>query len=513
MSWLASTPEQLPLQRYVATLRRQARIIVLAVLLGAAAAAAYVLLSPTRYSASSSILITPVPVEDAALGGISVLHDSSDPASTVETAASLVTTTEVADGVRRVLRSNQSPQELLGDVQANPVANSNVVAVTADASTPAQARRLVRAFVDTFAAQRTAAFDRQLSQLIATTQVLLAREAGDPTQSAALSSQLLQLQTLRGGADPEFQTLGNGPVQATQSSPKRSLAIVVGGFAGLFLGLSGAFGLELLDPRLRRIEQLRQLFRLPVLAQIPRDRRRFRKRRDVPLTPESLSPATLEAYRTLRATVNAKQGEPRIVVVTGTMAGDGKSTTALNLAASLASIGSRVILVEGDLQRPSLARALGVTPTVGLASVLEGESSLDAALMSINRSGYQLKALLSDRVFAEGMTDAFFLPGAARLAGEFRELADYTVIDSPPGVLIDSLHLAQLADDVILVARVGWTNLSQLREFGDRLSQHEIEPLGITVIGVSQRRGDYYYRPPPSRRQRMSLHRHNSASR
>src|ERR1700733_1014281 len=183
MAWLASTPEQLPLQRYVATLRRRARIIVLAVLLGAGAAAAYVLLHPARYSASSSILITPVPVEDVALAGISVLHDSSDPASAVETAASLVTTTEVADGVRRVLRSHQSPQELLGDVQANPVANSNVVVVTADASKPAQARRLVRAFVATFAAQRTAAFDRQLSQLIATTQVLLAREAGDPTQS------------------------------------------------------------------------------------------------------------------------------------------------------------------------------------------------------------------------------------------------------------------------------------------------------------------------------------------
>ena len=488
-----------------------------AVLLGAAAAAAYVLLNPAHYSASSSILITPIPVEDVALGSISVLHDSSDPARAVETAASLVTTAEVADGVRSALGSKQSPQELLQDVQANPVAGSNVVVVTADAATPAQARSLARAFVNTFAAQRTAAFDRQLSQLITTTRYLLAHAAGDPSQSAALSSQVSQLETLQGGADPEFQTLGDGPLHATQSSPRLSLAIVVGGFAGLFLGLSGAFGVELLDPRLRRIEQLRELFRLPVLAQIPRNRVRFRKRRGVPLTPETLSPATLEAYRTLRATITAKHGVgshgPRIVVVIGSTAGDGKSTTALNLAASLATMGNRVILVEGDLRRPSLARALGITPTVGVASVLQGESPLAAALVDIRRDGYRFKALLSDRAFAEGMTDAFFAADAGRLVGQLRGLADYTVIDSPAGVVSDTLPLTQLADEVILVARLGWTDLSQLRAFGDLLSQHEIEPLGIAVVGVTTGGGDHYYRYPPARRHRMRLHRHSSASR
>ena len=192
-----------------------------------------------------------------------------------------------------------------------------------------------------------------------------------------------------------------------------------------------------------------------MLARIPEESRgRDRER----VAPHQLSPAGVEAYRTLRATLTAPRGEggrTRSVMITGAFPSEGKTTTALNLAASFALAGKRVILIEADLRRPKIGSALGVRATRGIASVLIDGLPLNEALLTTEAYGENLQLLLVDRA-GEWMADQFSLPAAQGLVEEAKEMADCVIIDSPPLTeVIDALPLVQMTDDVVIVVRLG----------------------------------------------------------
>ena len=144
--WLKPRVEQQGLQRYITTLRERAWLVLATVLLTTAAAAAYVLLADKVYKAEADVLVTPVSREDPTVTGLGLIQESSDPTRDVETAARLVTTTDVARRVQRKLRIGGSPTALLEDVTAEPVAQSNIVAVAAEAGSARQAQALANAF-------------------------------------------------------------------------------------------------------------------------------------------------------------------------------------------------------------------------------------------------------------------------------------------------------------------------------------------------------------------------------
>jgi polysaccharide biosynthesis transport protein len=278
------------------------------------------------------------------------------------------------------------------------------------------------------------------------------------------------------------------------SSPRPGLTLGAAALGGLVLGLALAFAAQTLDPRLRREEQLRSRYNLPILARIPRDSHR---RPGLPLAPGSVSPATREAYRTLRANVTAAGRGARgsqSVMVTGSAPSEGKTSTALNLAASFALSGNSVILIEADLRRPAIADALGLEVGQGVVSTLLEDVALEEALTTDTPFGPNLRLLLAD--YRGGwMSELFSLGAAHHLVEEAKGLADYVIIDSPPlTAVVDTLPLAREADHVLVVTRLGVTRLDRLRELGELLASNEIEPLGFAVLGTPHPdAGAYYY--------------------
>ncbi|MDQ4129814.1 MAG: Wzz/FepE/Etk N-terminal domain-containing protein, partial [Actinomycetota bacterium] len=322
--WRRPRVEESGVQRYLHTLRERSRMIVLVLMATTLAAVAYLAVAEKVYKAEADLLVTPVSNDDPALTGLGLIRESSDPTRDVETAARLVTTRDVAERARRQLGIQESARSLLRKVEAAPVAQSNIVAITAKASSAERARDIANAFATAVVAERTAELRRQLDRQIPALRARIARgEGGEATGRESLQSQLAELESLRAGGDPTLRVETRAAAPPSPSSPRPVLTIAAGIIAGLILGVGGAFAITAIDPRLRREDQLRELFSLPVLARIPREK----KAREATgngligglgpargprraLSPRQLSPKTLEAYRTLRAMLAAVRGEP-----------------------------------------------------------------------------------------------------------------------------------------------------------------------------------------------------------
>jgi Mrp family chromosome partitioning ATPase/capsular polysaccharide biosynthesis protein len=499
--WLLPGEEQQGLRRYVQTIRERFKLIVLTVLVTTLAAALYVGTAQKTYKAEADMLVSPIAGNDTTLNSIpGLIRESNDPTRDVQTAARLVTTIDVARRAREKLNTNRSARSLLKDVKAEPIAQSNVVAVTATGSTAESAQNLANVFANAVVADRTEKFHTQLDAAIKALkpQVANIREvpgaATDP-----LRIQLSELATLRASSDPTMRVETQADRPSSAAWPKRNLSIFAGIIAGLALGVGGAFAAQVFDPRLRREDQLRALYRLPVLARIPEE---SRARTESAIAPHQLSPAGVEAFRTLRATLTAPRRTGReisSVMITGPGPSEGKTTTALNLAASLALAGKRVVLIEADLRRPKIGKALGISATRGIASVLIDGLPLSEALLTSDAYGDNLKLLLVDRA-GEWMADQFSLPAARNLVDEAKEIADFVIIDSPPlAEVIDALPLVQMTDDVVMVVRLGRTHLNKLTRLGEILAQYGIRPAGFAVVGVSPTTEYGYYTERPVR--------------
>ncbi|MEK6277126.1 MAG: Wzz/FepE/Etk N-terminal domain-containing protein [Actinomycetota bacterium] len=493
--WRQPLEEQEGLKRYVETIRERIWLIFATVVITTGIAVLYVFTATKMYDADAALLVTPVTGDNPVFASLGLLRESSDPTRDVQTASQLVTNVEIAGRVKKALDSGETPEVLLSKVTAEPVAQSSIVSVVARDTSPDGAADLANAFARTAVANRTDRMLRQIDDQLPRLRAQASEVSGTATENP-VADQIALMEVLRSGPDPTIRLETPATMPTRQASPRPVLSAAGALMAGLILGLGAAFAFQVLDPRLRREAQLRRLYRLPILARIPKEQGRSAEK---PLSPRRVSPVTAEAYRTLRATLMAREsttpGRARTILVTGSSPSEGKTTTAVNLATSLALSGKRVILIESDLRRPVLGDVLDVHPEHGgVVSVLIENTTLDQALTPTPGYGSNLQLLLADY---EGgwITELFSIPAADRLLEEARGMTDYVIIDSPPlNEVVDALPLARQADDVLIVARIGTTRLDKLARLGELLAESGVRPVGFTVVGTERpRRGEYHY--------------------
>jgi capsular exopolysaccharide synthesis family protein len=299
------------------------------------------------------------------------------------------------------------------------------------------------------------------------------------------------LETPPGHAAPTVRVeIVAGPkVAATPVSPtparNAGLAVVLGIVAGV-----GAAALrESLDTTVKSAEALHELTGAPVLCAVPYDVRA----KKAPLIIEgSAWSARAEALRQLRTNlqfVNVDQ-PPRTLVVTSAVPGEGKSTTACNLAIVFAEAGKRVILVDADLRRPRLASYLGLEGAVGLTNVLAGQAAVDDALQQWGGSGItvlpsgSVPPNPSELLGSRNMSDLL-----VALRGGF----DIVIIDTPPLLPVtDAAVAASRVDGTVLVSRCGKTTAAQARDAAAALVAVGARVLG-TVLNMAPGSGPRTY--------------------
>lgn len=495
--WLEPPAEQEGLQRYVETIRERLWLIAAIVAITTGFAVLYVLTAPKTYEAGADLLVTPVSSTDSSvLGSLGLIQQSSDPTRDVETASRLITNIDIAERVKEAIDSPLSAEDLLKKTTATPVAQSNIVAIIATESSPEKAQQLANAFANQGVLDHTARIQERVDNQIPLLTAQTDAEPGAGSGDVSVQDIINQLELVRSGPAPDLQVQTEAPLPTEQASPKPVLSIAAGIIGGLILGIVAAFASQVLDPRLRREQQLRRAYRLPILGRIPKETNADER----PLGPRHLSAVSSEAYRTMRSTLTARaSAHPtrggRVILLTGSAPSEGKTTSAVSLATSLALSGKRVILIEADLRRPVLGTVLGVhPPNGGVVSVLIENTTLSEALVPTETYGPNLQLLLADY---EGgwIAELFSISTAEKMIEDARQMADYVIIDSPPlNEVVDALPLARLADDVLVVVRLGTTRLDKLNQLSELLAENGVRPVGFTVIGTARpRRGAYHY--------------------
>jgi succinoglycan biosynthesis transport protein ExoP len=478
--------EPSPIGRYYKTVRSHLILIAVCTVLTVAAAVAYVAVAPRSYTAESQVVVNPAVSTDTVLFALPVLHSSGDPTQDVLTAASLLHTPQIAQATITTLHLGLSPQALLARTTIVPEDESNILSISATAPNAAQAQRLASAFAREAIVVRTSTLHQAIAAELPTLRASAAQTPlAERDGTGSVGSEISELEQLAAGPDPTVSLNALATLPGSPTSPKTKLSLAIGVVVGLLLGIAAAFALDAFDPRIRREEQVREIFPgISVLARVPR---RDGAVRVGPLMPLDLPARAVEQYRTLRATLGPREpGESRAYLVTGTGPSEGKTTSAINLAVALAQSGAEVILIDADLRRPTIATSFGLQRFRSTEQVLNGDVNVHDALQKVKVGPARFNVLAAHGRNAE-LADRLSPAGAERLVKAAQELADVVVIDSPPlTAVVDALPFAEVVDSVVLAVRMEQTKLSKLVEAVELLSYQGVRPSGFILIGVRE---------------------------
>lgn len=440
---------------YGSALRARWRWIVLCAALGLGLEGVACALTPLSYEASAQLYV-------AARGG----GDSSDLFSGTQFAqqqaqsyARLATSQLVLMPVITQLGLSTTPSALAGQVTASAEADSVIIGIQVSAGTAVDAARIANAV------------------------------------SGQLSRAGAQLQTMSGtpGNAVSVTVVQSASVPSAAASPDVPVDLALGLLAGIVAGLYVAVVRDRLDSRVYSAADVAEVTDAPVIGEIE-------AAVDLDQGLVVSSGVGAESFRRLRTNIRslgdgrsqgdghsqddshsqgAGPGEPvrHSVFVTSAVPGEGKTTTASNLALAMAETGRSVALVEADLRRPRMPATAGLAHETGLTDVLLGATDLDSALHQWGDSGVQV--LISGRVTANP-GELLSSAAMARLLADLAERFDEVVIDSPPVLpFADSLVLAGLAGGTIVVVASGRVRRRQVER-----SLNALRAANVPVVGV-----------------------------
>jgi capsular exopolysaccharide synthesis family protein len=326
-----------------------------------------------------------------------------------------------------------------------------------------------------------------------------------------LQKRLRDVSIAGGAAANNISIVDLAQVPLKKFKPNLMSNLSFGALLGLLLGISGAFLREFMDDTVKSVNELEGTTQLSVLGIVPEVLNN---------TPSELAQLTVkepkssvaEAFRSLRTAMRfiLRNENNAVIFVTSACAGEGKSTTATNLACAYANAGSRVLLIDADLRNPSLHKTLNINTATGLADYLKGNTQLDTLVHATEVNNLNL---IPAGILPEDPSELLSSPLMRELLKTARGEYDQIILDGPPILgLADALVLSSLADATLIAVRAESTRMGAVYNALKRLRQSHATISGILLNRVAMHRGssygydynDYYYNTDDKNKQPSS---------
>ena len=308
----------------------------------------------------------------------------------------------------------------------------------------------------------------------------------------------------------DYALAPDGPV-----GPNRTRTVIMAFFLSVGLGIGFALFLEYLDDTLHSTDEVERLLHLPALAVIPSAVGSVRRRMigaagalqrrngngttgensELLINVDTRSPLA-EAYRHLRTSVllSTAGRAPRSLLVTSSLPGEGKTTTAVNTAISLAQTGASVVLIDADMRRPRLQSIFDMRGQLGLSSILSTDVTNDEMLAMVSKDPATGLSLITSGPIPPNPAELLGSDQMRRLLATLQAQFAHVVVDSPPiSSFTDGVLISTMVDGVLLVVHGGKSSRHIVRRSKQLLNDVGAKVFGVVLNNISVQSHDYYY--------------------
>jgi Mrp family chromosome partitioning ATPase len=487
-----------------AAIRRSLPIVVALVVLGAVTVNLFKQIQGPRYSATARVYHSTVDLSTAVT---QIDPGFVDPQRVMGTALSLAGSPEPYERAARVVGG--TADELRGETKVGGSDQVDILAFTTTADDADRATRTVNAVADAYVDWRA---DIQSNAIAKAINQLRSQTATSPSARAALKDELDRLNVMRtlasGGA-----TVIERATEAPKVSPAPVRDTLLGASLGFVIGLLLAGAREAFNTRVRSESDVEEALSKPVLATI----QSLPKRAGIVVVGRHES-RWGDTYALLAANlmqIRPGRNGPTVLAVTSSIAGEGKTTTASNLAVAMAMRGQRVVLAEFDLRKPAIGRMFRIPlESPGVIQLVDGKASVDSAVWQVELNGAGPSGIVAvplglrngDGPGTEGSLRVVAAGGqerGARVARSPRlpELlerlgsgADVVVLDTPPALAtVEMAELSASVDAVLVVVRHGRVTRRSLVALSRQAEGWRADIVGAVLTDSPAEEDEYYY--------------------
>ncbi|HEX7135017.1 MAG TPA: polysaccharide biosynthesis tyrosine autokinase [Iamia sp.] len=492
MSPQPTDPTAVELGDYLGIIRRRYVVVGVAVLICLALGVGYGLTRPDIYRSTSEIAL-PAPVAE---------QTPTQRTADVQTELAFMGSDLVAEQAAQAIGGVDDPRTLLDHLSVEAPPDARVLVIVYTASTAEAAQAGARAFADGYITvketeqqslidQQVARYEERIATLeegIAQQDEVLAQAEDGSTEFDSAERNRDDLRQQKSDleaalADVEAQPVDGGTIITPARLPRQPKAKGLGRTvaaalaAGLLLGLAAAFVMDRLDTRVRGAADLQASLGVRSLGSVPVFPERNRHPSTALVTVHAPGGSEADAFRRLRTSVllAVRESGARTLAITSSVADEGKSTMAANLAVAMAQGGHRVLLVSADLRRKGIDELFELPRAPGLSDLLLAQATLD----EVERSVGNLKVITGGSP-VDNPTD---LLGSEKMADAVEALAhgfDLVLFDTPPVLAVaDALVLAPRLDTTLLVVSLSQASTAEVAE-----ATTELTLAGASVLGA-----------------------------